>query len=174
MRPLQLDYLNSARRSRIAVWLLAAVAIGFAADTAWRYRNLLDDITKRELQLATANAFRPHVLNAAASPAISADELAVARETARKISLPWNTLFQALEAAKSERVALLAIEPDAESRVVILSAEARDYPSALAYVATLAQQKGIDRVHLSRHESRQAGSARPVAFTVSAAWKGDK
>lgn len=174
MRPLQLDYLNPARRSRIAVWLLAAFAIGFAADTAWRYRNLLDDIARSELQLARSSASRPAAPNAVASPAISADELAAARETARKISLPWNTLFQALEAAKSDRVALLAIEPDTESRVVVLSAEARDYPSALAYVAVLAAQKGIDRVHLSRHESRQGGSARPVAFTVSAAWKGDR
>jgi len=174
MRPLQLDYLNSTRRSRVALWLLSAFAIGFAADTAWRYRALLEDIADKEVQLARANAARPHPVNIAGASALSKDEIAVARETARKISLPWNTLFQALEAAKTDRVVLLAIEPDAESRTVVLSAEAKDYPAALAYVATLAEQKGIARVHLSRHEAKPGAAARPVAFTVSAAWKGDK
>jgi hypothetical protein len=174
MRPLQLDYLKSTRRSRLALWLLTAFAIGFAADTAWRYREVLAEIASKEVQLAKANASRPHAVNAAAAPAVSTEEIAVARETVRKISLPWNTLFQALEAAKTDRVALLAIEPDAESRTVVLSAEAKDYPAALAYVATLAEQKGIARVHLSRHEAKQSASPRPVAFTVSAAWKGDK
>ena len=108
-----------------------------------------------------------------AQPSATAEELKTARDTARRIALPWNSLFHALETAKSDSVALLAIEPDAESRTVVLAAEAKDYSAVLAYVAALSQQKEMDRVHLSHHEVKTGSSPRPITFTVSASWKGN-
>jgi hypothetical protein len=105
---------------------------------------------------------------------LSAEEYAFARDTVRRLSTPWTTLFQALEAAQTERIALLAIEPDVENRTLSVSGEAKDYLGTLTYVANLADQKTLARVHLARHEVRRGPQQRPVAFTVSAAWKEER
>jgi Tfp pilus assembly protein PilN len=97
-------------------------------------------------------------------------ERAFARQTIKRLSMPWDELFDALEASGNGSIALLAIEPDAEARTVSLSGEAKDYLSALTYVANLGEQKTLTRVHLVRHELRQSGAVRPVAFVVSASW----
>lgn len=170
MRALELDYRGTGGRARLAVIALAAFAAAFACDSAFRYGALLDDVQAKQFELARKPA-APASLSAP-EPALSAEELAAARETARKLSMPWNVLFHALEAAKTDRVAVLAIEPDAESRTVLLSAEAKDYSAALAYLGNLAQQEALARVHLSRHELKQSAGQRIVAFTVTASWKG--
>jgi hypothetical protein len=105
----------------------------------------------------------------AKTSAVLAEEQAAARSTIRRLSMPWDELFQALEASKTDQVALLAIEPDSEARTVSLSGEAKDYLAALSYVANLGEQKTLAKVHLMRHEARQDGTG-PVAFVVTASW----
>ena len=46
----------------------------------------------------------------AARPA-SPQEVAAARDTVQRLSLPWDDLFSAIESAASDKVALAAIEP---------------------------------------------------------------
>ena len=170
MRALHLEYLSEGARSRFIVIALALFAAAFASDSVLRYRSLMEEL--QEMRTAAARSpveRRKHV----PAPAFSPDELAMARDTARRLSVPWNSLFQGLEAARTDRVTLLSIEPDAESRTLVLSAEAKDYAAALAYVGNLAEQPGFARVHLSRHEARP-GSERPIAFSVSASWKGTR
>jgi hypothetical protein len=166
MRRLELDLHRPPRRSRLAVFVLAAFAVAFVADTALRYRDLKDGIAERETRIAARGGAR-HV---SASASMTADEVAYARDTLGKLVTPWDRLFRALEAAQSERVALLAIEPDAANRTVSISGQAKDYLAVLTYVARLADQGTLGRVHLARHEvDRKAGGA--VIFTVSASWK---
>ncbi len=170
MRPLDIEYLRSTRRAKLAVYVLAAFAVVFAADTLLHYRSI-----KSELATSEARQTRQAVLRTRQPPMVQAllspDEYAFARDTAKKLSTPWDELFQALEAAQVDRVALLAIEPDVENRTVSISAEAKDYLAALTYVANLGEQKTLRRVHLIRHELKQGSSQRPLAFTVSASWR---
>ncbi len=170
MRPLDIDYLRSARRARLAVYVLAAFAVVFAADTLFHYRTI-----KTELVFSEARQARQAELRTRQPPkvqeSLSADEYAFVRDTAKRLSTPWDELFQALGAAQVDRVALLAIEPDVENRTVSISAEAKDYLAALTYVANLGEQKTLRRVHLVHHELKQGASQRPLAFTVSASWR---
>ena len=101
---------------------------------------------------------------------LSAEEVAFARDTVRRLATPWERLFGALEAAQMDGVALLSVEPDAEGRTVNVTGEAKDYLATLTYVGHLNEEPALKRVHLVRHEARD-GSERPVLFTVSAAWK---
>jgi len=168
MRPLDLDY-RRVRRIRAVAYVLMAAAIVLAADTAARYRALTLEIAAKQARLARVGGDRiePKVLRSA----VSADEYAFARQTALRLATPWNRLFQALEGAAMEKVALLAIEPDIESRTVSVSGEAKDYLAALSYVARLSEQRdAFEKVYLQRHEVRSNGSERPVAFRVSATW----
>lgn len=168
MRALELDYLQS-RQPGWAGFTLLALALAFAADLGVHQRQLREEIAQKEARLA-ASARRAPTLPARADGA-SAEEIAFVRETARRLSTPWDRLFAALEAAHSDRAALLTIEPDAENGTVTLTGEAKDYLAALTYVANLAEQKTLRRVHLVRHEISRSSPQRPVLFTVSAAWK---
>ena len=159
MRALELDYLKQP--SSKARWLLTAAALAFAAHTGVYYHSLQDRVAAMEARL-------PRMKTIPAPQAVNSDEFAFAREVVGRLATPWDRLFQELEAAQTDRVALLSIEPEADSRTVTITGEAKDYLAALTYVAGLAEQPGLTRVHLVRHESRQRGR---LAFTVSAAWK---
>jgi hypothetical protein len=97
--------------------------------------------------------------------------LAAARDTARRLALPWPGLFGAIESAASDDVALLAIEPDPRAGKVTLSGDSKDYLAALTYVLNLSRSAALSGVQLVRHEVKQNDPRHPVAFAVSAAWK---
>lgn len=168
MSALELDFLRR-RRPRWAGFVLLAAAVAFAADVGLTYRQLHADVVRMESRLAIAPAAAP----AASLRAPEAGEIAFARETARQLSIPWERLFAALEAAHSERIVLVSIEPDAQAGTVSVAGEARDYLAALTYVANLGEQQTLRRVHLVRHETMRGGP-RGVAFTVSASWREER
>ena len=166
MRSLDLDHLRSRSRAPWVRYALVAAAIGFAVDQGLYYRSIAEGLRTAELRLAST---RP--LPAPASNHVTgAEEIAMARDTVGRLSTPWNRLFAALEKAHTDQVSLLSIEPDAEVRTVTINGEAKDYLAALTYLASLADQPALRRVHLVRHENQRAGSTRPLSFTVSAAW----
>lgn len=169
MRALELDYRRVGRRPRLLGCLLALAALAFAVDAGLFYQRLRVDIAAKEVALARDPMRR--ISRPAPTQALDFDEYAFARDTISRIATPWDSFFDALEEAQNERVSLLSIEPDVENRTVNLSGEAKDYLAALTYLAQLADQDRLARVHLVRHELRRTGSQRPVAFTISAAWK---
>lgn len=153
MKALALDFEKGRARSRRAVLALAVAAIGFAAYTAAIYA---------ELKARPA----PKAVSASARPE-NPEELAFARETLSRMSVPWDALFSALERSRTDGVALLSVEPNGEARTLRLTGEAKTYLAALTYVAALGQQDALQKVHLLRHEARGSG----VSFAISASWK---
>ena len=171
MKPvrLELDHLRKRTRPGRASWILLAVALAFAADVAhgyWSARSRIEVQAVRLAGLPDSRATR----GAPAAP-LSQEEFAAAQDTILRLSMPWDNVFRALEAARSEDVALLSIEPDARSGAVSISGEARSYPAALTYVAWLSGEKTLRNVRLVRHELVRNDARRPVLFTVSADWK---
>src|SRR5207237_182849 len=137
--------------------------------TGLRYRNVTKEIEVKELRLAKARSYTPERKDAVSSP--STEEYAFARQTASRLSVPWNELFLALEASATEQVALLAIEPDIENRTINISGEAKTYLAALTYVARLSEQgRVLANVRLFSHEIKAKAPERPVAFGISATW----
>lgn len=172
MERIELDFLKSGQRPRWAALALLALALAFAGDLLRTYQSLQREVGLKEMRLARlgADAARGARSDPTAPP-INAEEYEFARATVRRLSTPWTRLFQALEAAQIDRIALLAVEPDAESGTVSLSGEAKDYLAVLSYVTTLEEQRSLQRVHLARHELRQSARERSVSFTITAAWK---
>jgi len=164
MQRIELDFIRRAPRSRWAGRVLLAVALGLAGDLAFSYVSLLGSVKENESIVARAQPRKPAV-----APA-SAEELALARDTVERLALPWPKLFAALEAAASDQVALLAIEPDTKSGTVKISGDSKDYLAALGYVLNLSQADTLSHVQLVRHEVRQNDPQRPVSFSISAAW----
>lgn len=173
MERLELNYLRPGRRFRKARYVLAAAAVAFTLDSAWQYHAVKSDIATKEERLARAGPVSQEPSPASLRP-VNPEEYAFARETVGRLSTPWDRLFRALEAAKTERVVLLAIEPSMDQRTVMITGEAKDYLAALSYMASLADQDALRRVHIVRHEPQRAPSQRSLGFTISAAWREER
>jgi hypothetical protein len=161
MQRLDLDFVATPR-SRWAARVLLSVAALLVLDdgfSAWRATTAI-----------RASEHRLARLGPRALQAVSSEELAAARDTVQRLSLPWPKLFAALESAASDQVALLAIEPDARAGTVTISGDSKDYLAALTYVLNLSRADSLSRVQLVRHELKQNDPQHPVAFTVSASW----
>ena len=163
MQRIQLDFVRRTPRSRWAGRVLLAVALGVAGDMAFTVAQLERAVKANEAVVARA-------LPRKALPAVSNDELALARDTVDRLGLPWTKLFAALESAATDQVALLAIEPDTKTGTVKISGDSKDYLAALGYVLNLSQAEALSNVQLVRHEVKQNDPQRPVAFSISAAW----
>jgi hypothetical protein len=164
MQKLHLDFVAEKRSSPWLGWLLLGIAGFIAADTGVSYYAARSAAKEAEALLAQRlpSARAP----AKASPA----ELAEARESVQRLSLPWDSLFVALESAASENVTLSAIEPDTRSGTVTIQGDGKDYLAALTYVLNLSRTEGLERVQLVRHEQKASDPNGPVTFAVSAAW----
>ena len=167
MRRLDLDYRRTRPASPWAGWLLLALALGFSADLAVSYLGVREAVARKEARLARIGHPAPGA-NGAAARDVSPEEIAFARETIRRLSVPWDDLFGALESTLTDKVALLAIEPDPKSGTIVISGDGRDYVSTLDYVSELGRSGVLDQVHLVKHELRASGPQQPVAFSISA------
>ena len=163
MQRIELDFVRRTPRSRWAGRVLLAVALGVAGDMAFTFAQLQRAVKANEAVVARAQPRK-------ATPAVSNDELALARDTVERLGLPWTKLFAALESAATDQVALLAIEPDTKTGTVKISGDSKDYLAALGYVLNLSQAETLSNVQLVRHEVKQNDPQRPVAFSISAAW----
>ncbi|HUQ75548.1 MAG TPA: PilN domain-containing protein [Burkholderiales bacterium] len=163
MQRIELDFVRRRPASRWAGRILLAVALGVAGEMSFTFVQLERAVKSNEAIVARAQPRKP-VAN------VSADEVALARDTVNRLGLPWTKLFAALEGAANEQVALLAIEPDTKTGTVTISGDSKDYLAALTYVLNLSRADTLSRVQLVRHEVKQNDPQRPVSFSISAAW----
>lgn len=163
VQKLALDFCRTRPGSPWLGRLLLAVAALVMLDAGLSYQTAKKALRENEARLAKRAP-------AGRAPKASPQEVAAARETVQRLSLPWDELFMALESAASERVALAAIEPDVRSGTVKISGDGKDYLAALSYVANLSRTEGLEGVQLVRHEHKANDPNGPVSFAVSAAW----
>ena len=167
MQRIELDFVRRRPASRWAGRVLLAVALGVAGEMGFTYVQLERTVNTNEAIVArAASTDKARKAVQQASP----EEVAAARETVERLALPWSKLFAALESAASDRVALLAIEPDTKSGTVTISGDSKDYLSALTYVLNLSRNDALSHVQLVRHEVKQNDPQRPVSFSIQAAW----
>ena len=162
---LDLDFVARRRASPWVGRVLFAAAATVCADMGLQFHDLRAINSKYKVEFAKVapRGSRP------ARPA-SAEEIAAARETVQRLSLPWTRLFVAIESAASDQVALTAIEPDPRAGTVKITGDSKDYLAALTYVLNLSRAEGLSSVQLVRHETKQ--NERSVGFTISASWEG--
>lgn len=175
LRAIQLDFLHPAGRgSRLGPWLLLAGALAALAAVSYQ-RQLGREVVAREAQLSELRGMASR-----SAPALSTqesdtpevrDQIKKANVVLQQMNVPWGELFAAIESAENGNVALLAVQPDARSRSVLVGGEARNLPAALAYLARLERTGRLRDVVLMSHELKTKEPGQPVAFTLSAAWQ---
>ena len=160
---LDLDFFARRRASPWIGRVLLGAALTVCADMGLQFYDLQNINAGYQVQFAKVGPRSGRVIKPA-----SAEEVAAARDTVQRLSLPWTKLFAAIESAASDQVALTAIEPDPKTGTVKISGDSKDYLAALTYVLNLSRAEGLSSVELVRHEMRQGS----VGFTVSASWEG--
>jgi len=166
--PLQLDFVVPRRRARVLGVVVLAVALALAGALVFEYREAQQRLHALEASASLLSAARP-------APAIPRERLDVemksAQATVRQLALPWAQLIDSLERASVKEVALLNIQPDAQSRVLRVTAEARREELMLEYLKRLAATGSFVEVHLVSHQVREDDPRRPIQFSVQASFR---
>ena len=154
--------------ARRAGWLLLVLSLVAAASLAGVYFAVLQ-------RTQTADAYVEHLRHGAQAPVASlssmskeaAAEVAAVNRAASRLAIPWSALFQALEAAKGERTAILAIQPNAQQGEIRLLGEADDFAAITEFLVALGAQPGLGGARLISHEVRAPGQ---IQFEITAKW----
>jgi Tfp pilus assembly protein PilN len=170
MRPLSLDYVR--RPISWPAWLLLAAALAVAGGTGRSYFAAKEQLAALETagDRALHGPLKLVDRKAAYSPALK-DNLVYANGVVQNLALPWDMLFRTVEQTGSVPVALLAVQPDPQKRLVRISGEAKDYAAVLTYLARLDESGTLRNVHLLSHQRKQDDPQHPLLFTIGASWK---
>ena len=177
-RAWEIDFAGpSFRRSlhRIRVVPLIAGLVGLFA-AGWAVDDVLDLLQRDETvneELAAIRhqlAVRTRLHPVAFEPTLSVPETDNINAKVAQLNLPWKELFQALEAATPNNVALLELTPDARKHIVTGVAEAAASDDMLGYMSRLGGQPFFSSVMLSRHETNLTDSNKPLRFHFTAQW----
>jgi len=104
-----------------------------------------------------------------ASDDTEARRIAEAQTVISALATPWNDMFDALEAAQDDTVALLTIAPERAAGRLAMTGEAKNYEAMIAYLARLDDSGGLIHAQLLAHEVK--GSDRHVFFSANASFR---
>ena len=167
MRALHVDFQRPAAFP--LGWASLALVLALAIFTGYSYYRTSSALAQVEASAARSRAAAARAVSGADGERLQ-QELKAASKILDELSLPWDALFQALEQARGERVALLLAQPEPRKRIVTLNGEAKNYDSLFAFVRELEKNPAMTRVHLQSHEVRQNDPQRPIFFTLEAQW----
>lgn len=97
-------------------------------------------------------------------------EIAQANTILGQLNLPWEALFDAIESASTEHIALLSLQPNVGNRMLRISGEARNMSELLDFVEALERESVFENVHLLNYKIKQDNPHRPVIFLLTATW----
>jgi hypothetical protein len=168
-RRVELDYVAPVRRPAWPGLLLLAVALAVSALVLERYRDVRQELARYEAQ---AGLVLPGARTTRALPKERLDEQAKSAEAVvRQLTLPWGSLIGAIEQAATRDVAILQLQPDAEQRVLRLTAEARNRDAMFEYLKRLGGARELANVVLVSHQVQRDDPQQPIQFSVQALLK---
>ncbi len=150
------------RTASVALLILGIASVGGAL---WQYRDAY-----RCWQFAESALTAVRAQQRPAPAALPLQAIAAANHVIHGLNLPWQPLLTALENHLSGDVALLAIEPEAESRRLRILAEAKSAEQMFDFVAALRGDSSFVSSSLLRHEINDGDRNRPYRFTMVLEW----
>jgi hypothetical protein len=151
----------SARRQRDQRfwWLLCAVVLCLVSWNMYRYQEIQDREQSLRLQLQkVSQASQTKV--AQISPQQN-QTLQSLRLMLQHLSMPWEPMLSALEAASTPVITVESLQPRAAQSAVTLTANAPDFQSLSDLVAALARQPVFDEVFI---QSESVSDATPATW----------
>jgi len=170
IRALSLDFKQSARSWSVlglVVLLLGAFVLAIVANEERKLAGQIELAESRLEVLAKRGKIKPALpLDAQALQ----QDIRQANEILQQLALPWDALFQAVEANSEQEIALLSIQPDVGKHIVRIGGEAKNFDALLAYITRLEHSKILNHVYLTTHEVRTQDAEKPVRFALVANW----
>lgn len=173
-RPFAVDFAQRRWRMTIAAWLLLALSVLAAAGwigVAGESRKQIAQAASELAALQRTEARATKVQERSVRGAITPERARSVNDAIRRLNLPWDAIFTALNAAATPQVALLSLEPDAAASIVRLTGETRSTESMLALQRRLEGQAGIASAVITKHEVRTDSPGAPVRFWIEARWE---
>lgn len=99
------------------------------------------------------------------------EEVRYANDVLRQLTLPWDQLFQTIEAAGDKNVALLSLAPDRQKHLVRIGIEAKSAAAGLDYLKGLESRDIFQTVRIKSHQIQLQDPERPIRFNLQATWK---
>lgn len=171
MRRLELNFQKAANQpSRTAGWLLLLTGLALLAEMGVSYDRLQNDreVMNQEIK---ASHIRLDTQHSSGSYQFTEKDFDAGRQIIDRLSTPWDAFFVGLESVKSSNIAILSIQPDLNTGLLLIEGEAKDYAAVLTLIAQLRVTKPFNEVFLQRHEIKQNDLQRPVVFALTARWK---
>ena len=97
-------------------------------------------------------------------------EIIQANAVLDQMNLPWEALFDSIEQAATEEIALLSLQPTVPNRTLRISGEAKNMSELLDFVEALERELTFENVHLLNYKIKQDNPHRPIVFLLTAAW----
>ena len=166
----ELDYAAPPRRAPWAGLAVLAVSLAVAGMMLENTRGVRAELARLEAQSGLAGPERSKVR--ALSKERLEEEAKSAEAVVRQLTVPWASLLQAIEQAAMRDVAILQLQPDAETRSLKLIAEARQREAMFEYLRRLGAARGLSEVHIVSHQVQRDDPQRPIQFSVQASMKG--
>jgi Tfp pilus assembly protein PilN len=173
MPPLRLDFKRRRLPFTPAGLVVLAAGAALVTQLAWLDHELKQKLHAAEQKLTRLEKEGKRRVQAPGQTAEGAAlqlEVRQANEILRQLALPWHGLFKAIESSNEKEIALLAVQPDMQKRVLRLSGEAKNFEALLAYVARLEKNEALSQVYITQHEIRSQDPERPVRFALVANW----
>jgi len=168
VKRVDLDYLARRRRPALAGLVVLGLSLALGGELALRYRDVRLELARLETQSGLISPER----SVRTVPKERLDEeTKLAEAVVRQLTLPWGPLIGAIEQAATRDVAILQLQPDAESRTLRITAEARHRDAMFEYLRRLAAARGLAEVHVVSHQVQRDDPQRPVQFSVQASLK---
>ena len=146
--------------------LLLAVALGVATSLVLRFREARNELSLLETTQSALNTDRPQAKRMPAEKLD--DQVKTAEAVVRQLTLPWAALIETLEAAAAKDVAVLQVQPEAQQRLLRISAEARNHGAMLQYLRNLSSARALSDVHLLTHQVQTDDPQKPLQFSLQA------
>lgn len=162
---LELDLVAPPRRARWPGYLLLAATAAASVGLFERYQE-----TRLALERLQARAELVAEPQRRPSPPERRFDDKTARQALRQLSVPWGPLFASLEHAAAPDIAVLQLEPQADQRVLKITAEARHPVAMFRYLRALEEEPALERVHLVSHEVVLDHPQKPVRFSAEASF----
>lgn len=164
-----------ATRGRAAGALMLLLAALGAAGTAHEHEQLSQALERLQLQ-QTRLQNRVEGGRQSATATLPPDaamqrRLLQARAVVEPLAVPWDGLFTALESVPTRGVQIQELVPDAQARTLRIGGQAKDLPTALAYMERLAEQPLLGQVHLVSSQPGTGEGSPLLSFALQATWR---
>ena len=163
----------TGRRWRNIFLTLLCLAFGLQfGAAAWRWQA----VDSKRADLESQHQQLPKKSGRTDSVDLPADQLKAAlaaQAMLNSLAVPWEELLSAIEAARTQKILIDAVQPHAEDGSVVISVKCADFAAVAEFIERLAQQGTLQDVMLVS-EARPENATSSLQAVISAKWRNPK